>query len=112
MAFTPPKYVPHDESCCGRDPIVGALYRRRKLNLITGEYGDYVLFRVEKVDPINRTKLICRRVHLLCVETGRIFTPQVSNFWADKRYEAIENVVTFPTSRKAGVLQAEAKKSA
>lgn len=91
-----PEHHAHDRACCGRDPILGARYRRRQRDPITGLLGTYRIFRVLHVEQIRHDRLFCRRVHLLCEATGRVYKPQVATFWADC-YEAIDNIVALRT---------------
>lgn len=91
-------FFAHDESCCGRDLIIGARYRRQSMDVMTGRMTEWLTFRVIDLDPIRHDRLLCRRVHLHCEELGRVYHPQVVNFWAD-RYQAVDNVVRLRSPR-------------
>lgn len=87
------RFWAHDENCCGRDVFVGARYRRQRKDLFTGELGSWETYRVIECEPIRHDRLFCRRVHIQCERTGKVFRPFVANFWG-AGYEAIENVVS------------------
>lgn len=91
----------HDETCCGRDVFVGVTYRRRRLDLLTGKLGDWDYFDVVHLEPIRHSHVICRRVHIKCRRTGKVYRPQVVNFWSGG-YEAVDNVVSLRTEADHG----------
>lgn len=83
---------PHDESCCGRPPLVGAIYERQSIDLFTGAMGKWETYTVVYVAPIRFDRVFCRRVHIRCHRTGKVYKPQVASFWND-RYRAVGNVI-------------------
>lgn len=91
----------HSEECCGKSPIVGARYHRASRDLLTGELGAVETYEVISVDPIRVDAVFCRRMAIRCERSGRIFRPQVANFW-ESGYQAIDNVVSLHTKEPSG----------
>lgn len=72
------------------------------MDLFTGKLGEWRVYRVEFVEPVDHTRFMCRRVHLRCEATDRVCKPCVSDFMADRRYLAIGNVVKLKTEPSDG----------
>ena len=82
----------HSECGCQMVPFIGARYRKRKMNILDGTFGDYLHFTVLDVTPFRTDAALCRRVIIKCEETGKEYRPFAINFLNE--YEAIDNVVS------------------
>lgn len=88
----------HGPDCCERAPEVGARYRKMMRDIWTHEELGYAYFTVIAVDPFRRHHFgFCRRVHFRKDDDGWVGACHPQHFLKD--YEAVENVVSFPTPK-------------
>ena len=80
----------HDDCGCRREPIVGARYRRKKINVLTGENLGWRTYTLVAVEPSRVDRLRCRMATLQG-DDGGIIQPFVQDLF--ERYQAIENVM-------------------
>lgn len=85
-------FWPHDECGCRREPIVGARYRRRSIDVLTGADRGWRHYTVVSVEPLRHDRIICRRAHLHG-DDGTTARPQLQELF--ERFEAVENVTPF-----------------
>lgn len=79
----------HDDCGCRQEPIIGARYRRRSVDLMTGEDRGWRRYTVVQVEPLRHDRIICRQVHLLSDDGERVRV-QVQDLF--ERFEATDNV--------------------
>ena len=94
MVVLPASLWLHDECGCAKAPIVGARYRYWSRNLVTGEDIGWCYFQVIDVDPMNHSRLLCRKAVCQFEHSGETFDTHVQEFF-NGRYEAVDNVVPF-----------------
>ena len=91
------KFFPHVECGCSKAPIVGARYRKRARDILTGSLGDYRFYEVVSVEPFRQDRIFCRRVTLR-EEGGWIGHLFVQVIF--EQYEAVENVVPLMSTKR------------
>lgn len=80
----------HDHCGCSKAPLIGARYRRRSIDPMTGAELGWRYYTVTDVDEASNEKVFCRRAHLIS-DSGGSIKPQVQTIFAE--FEAIDNVV-------------------
>ncbi len=91
----PIPFWPHKDCACQKVPFLGARYQRRRMNVLTGEYGDMEFFTVTAVDPIRHDRISCRMIELTS-DNGWVGKLQPHWLLEDGAYQAIDNVVPLP----------------